>query len=180
MNFDGVFFNYIFPTLFMVLFIFWAYCIWFFNKYDKNTNQLLLLLFINVYYAPIYFFRMKRIRSEIEIQKISDEIYDSEFIELSRVGIIDTIALWTIDCNTIQITTEELFQQWVDFYKIDQAIINEAFNDFEKEILNTFNNAIEVSMQKHTAGYPDIVKFQESNDWQVINKLAVNIINKIN
>jgi len=182
-NFDSVFFDKVFPVLISIGMILWIYCIWFLNKYDKNTNRLLMLLILNFYYVPFYLFRIKRIRKENRIKAISEEIYDSDFIELSRNSIIDTIGLWTSKEKQLEnqesesdfSKLQELIQQWVDFYRIDKKIIDEAFNDSEKELLKTFDNSVSICIEKFGDDFPKLNEFQKTNDWKVLNQLAIEI-----
>jgi hypothetical protein len=186
-NFDSVFFDKVFPVLISIGMILWIYCIWFLNKYDKNTNRLLMLLILNFYYVPFYLFRIKRIRKENRIKAISEEMYDSDFIELSRNSIIDTIGLWTSKEKQLEnqesesdfSKLQELIQQWVDFYRIDEKIIDEAFNDSEKELLKTFDNSVSICIEKFGDDFPKLDEFQKTNDWKVLNQLAIEIKKEI-
>jgi hypothetical protein len=179
----GVFFDVIFPIILSVGMILWFYCIWFLNKYDKNTNRLVLLLILNIYYVPFYLFRISKIKKENRIKAISEEIYDSEFIEMSRSSIIESLELWTsktrqqdyqkadYDINL----TQELFQQWNTVYQIDNKILEEAFIDSERELLKTFDKSIMTSTEKFSDSFPTLDEFQNTNDWKVLNKLAIEI-----
>jgi len=186
-NFDSVFFDKVFPVLISIGMILWIYCIWFLNKYDKNTNRLLMLLILNFYYVPFYLFRIKRIRKENRIKAISEEMYDSDFIELSRNSIIDTIGFWTSKEKQLEnqesesdfSKLQELIQQWVDFYRIDEKIIDEAFNDSEKELLKTFDNSVSICIEKFGDDFPKLDEFQKTNDWKVLNQLAIEIKKEI-
>ena len=184
---DSIFFHIIFPFLLSVAMILWIYCIWFLNKYDKDTNRLIMLLFLNLYYVPFYLFRIKRLRKENRIKAISEEIYDSEFIEISRNSIIENLELWASkerqlafqspenDLNPLQ----ELFQQWEYTYRIDNEIIKEAFGESEIELLKTFDESISKCIEKLNDDFPSLVEFQETNDWKVLNHLAVEIKKEI-
>ena len=185
--FDSFFFDKIFPILLSVGMILWVYCIWFLNKYDKNTNRLIMLLVLNIYYVPFYLFRIKRIRKENRIKAISEEMYDSDFIKMSRNCIVETIGLWT--SKEIQLEyqesesnlnhLQELIQQWEDFYRIDEKIIGEAFSDSEKELLLTFDKSITICIEKFGDNFPKLNEFQNTNDWKVLNQLAIEIKKEI-
>ena len=184
---DSIFFHIIFPFLLSVAMILWIYCIWFLNKYDKDTNRLIMLLVLNLYYVPFYLFRIKRLRKENRIKAISEEIYDSEFIEISRNSIIENLELWASkerqlafqspenDLNPLQ----ELFQQWEYTYRIDNEIIKEAFRESEIELLKTFDESISKCIEKLNDDFPSLVEFQGTNDWKVLNHLAVEIKKEI-
>ncbi len=184
---DSIFFDIIFPVILSIAMILWIYCIWFLNKYDKNTNRLIMLLVLNIYYVPFYLFRIRKIRKEIRVKAISEEIYDSDFIEMSRNSIIENLKLWTSkeiqlelqdsdnDLNLLQ----ELFQQWENNYRIDNKIIEETFNDFEKELLKTFDESIMTCNEKFKGDFPQLDEFQKTNDWKVLNQLAIEIYKEI-
>ncbi|HLN53656.1 MAG TPA: hypothetical protein VK212_08100 [Lentimicrobium sp.] len=184
---DNFFFDYIFPVLLGIGMILWFYCIWFLNKYDKNTNRLVMLLFLNIYYVPFYLFRIRRIKKENRIKALSEEIYDSDFIEMSRNSIIETLDLWASKEKQLKFDkadnetnfTKELFQQWETVYRIDNKIIGEAFNSLETELLITFDKSITISDEKFRNDFPDINEFQNTNDWKVLNQLAIEITKEI-
>lgn len=181
--FDSQFFDILFPILLSIGMILWIYCIWFLYKFDKNTNQLTMLLILNIYYVPFYLFRVKKIRKENRIKALSEEIYDSDFIEISRNSIIENLELWSSkekqleyqelerDFNQLQ----ELFQHWENFYQIDNSIIEEAFNKSEIELLKTFDKSIKTCREKFGDGFPSLDEFQNTNDWKILNKLAIEI-----
>lgn len=187
MQMNNFFFDYIFPVILCIGMILWSYCIWFLNKYDKNTNRLIMLLFLNIYYVPFYLFRIRRIKKENRIKALSEEIYDSNFIEMSRISIIETLDLWAskekqliyhMADNEINFT-KEIFQQWETVYRIDKKIISEAFNSLETELLITFDKSISVSVEKFRNDFPDINDFQNTNDWKVLNQLATEITKEL-
>lgn len=167
--------------------ILWIYCIWFLNKYDKDSNSLILLLFLNIYYVPFYLFRIQRIKKENAIKAISEEIYDSEFIEMSRSGIIETLEFWTSKEKQLDYQksesdvnlSQELFKQWNNVYRIDNKIVKEAFIDSERELLRTFDNSIVTVSEKFNDYFPGIAEFQNTNDWEVLNKLAIAITKEL-
>jgi hypothetical protein len=180
--FDSVIFEIVFPIILSIVMIIWIYCIWFLNKYDKNTNRLIMLLILNIYYVPFYFYRIKRINKENRIKALSEEIYDSDFIEISRNSIIENLELWSSKEKQLEYhgsesdlnQLHELFQQWENYYQIDKKIIEEAFNDTERELLKAFNKSIMTCQQKFD-DFPQLDDFQNTNDWKVLNQLAIEI-----
>lgn len=184
---DSIVFDIIFPVILSIAMILWIYSIWFLNKYDKNTNRLIMLLVLNIYYVPFYLFRIRKIKKEIRVKAISEEIYDLDFIEMSPNSIIENLKLWTSkeiqlelqdsdnDLNLLQ----ELFQQWENNYRIDNKIIEEAFNDSEKELLKTFDESIMTCNEKFKGDFPQLDEFQKTNDWKVLNQLAIEIYKEI-
>ena len=128
---NDIFFDIIFPILLSIAMILWFYCLWFLNKYDKNTNRLIMLLLLNIYYVPFYLFRIRRLKNEYRIKAISEDIYDSKFIKMSRSSIIETLELWTSKERQLDLQetendvnlAQELFQQWDAMYRIDGRIL---------------------------------------------------------
>ena len=187
LNMSDEVFHIVFPTILGIGMILWIYCLWFAYKYDNSSKALIMLFFLNIYYVPFYMFRINRIKKENRIKRLSEEIYDSEFLELSRLGIIDSLKFWASKSRQIESQksneeeniTNDLFQQWEDFYRIDNRIINEAFNKSEKELLESFDKSILISQEKFKNDYPKLTEFQKTNDWQILNRLAVEIIKEM-
>jgi len=184
---NDIFFETIFPIFVVIGMILWFYCIWFYHKYDKNTNRLIFLLFFNVYYVPFYLYRIKDLKRENKIKALSEEIFDSEFINQSRLSIIEVVELWASPKDQLENLQadnqvniiEELFTQWNDFYRIDNNIIEEAFAEFEIELLEAFNKSLLLSQEKFSDIYPELDDFQKTNDWKVLSKLAFEILKEI-
>ena len=185
---SNVFFNSGFFTILLIIAMsLWIYCLYFFNKYDKNPNKLVMLLILNIYYIPFYLFRIRKLRKENRIKAMSEKVYDFDFIKMSRTSIIEVVELWAFseeeqiklqeetDINLLQ----ELFDQWADMYRIDDKIIKEAFTDFEIQLLETFDKTIITVNEKFTNSFPLITEFQKTNDWKVLNQLAKEIIKVI-
>jgi len=184
---DNEVFHIVFPTVLSIGMILWFYCLWFAFKYDNSTKALIMLCFLNIYYVPFYLFRIKRIKKENRIKGLSEEIYDSEFLELSRLGIIDSLKFWTSkdgqiesqESNEDENITIDLFQRWKDFYRIDNKIINEIFSESEKELLASFDKSLLICEEKFKGNYPKLTDFQKTNDWQILNRQSIGIINEI-
>jgi hypothetical protein len=184
---NDIFFDVIFPILLMIGMVLWFYCIWFHSKYDKNSNKLVLLLFFNVYYIPFYLYRIKELKKENRIKALSEEIFDAKFIEQSRSGIIAVIEMWASSKDQLAYLqaedeiniVEELFTQWDDYYRIDNKIIEEAFKDSEIEMLEAFDGSLLSSQSKLGAIFPELDEFQKTNDWNVINKQAIEILKEM-
>lgn len=184
---NDIFFDIIFPILLSIAMILWFYCLWFLNKYDKNTNRLIMLLLLNIYYVPFYLFRIRRLKNEYRIKAISEDIYDSKFIKMSRSSIIETLELWTSKERQLDLQetendvnlAQELFQQWDAMYRIDGRILQQAFSELDNELLKTFDKTLIISNEKFGDSFPDINEFQKTNDWRVLNQLAIEIIKKI-
>lgn len=177
-----------------VFFVIWLissglilYCIMFAIKHDKYSSSIFLLLFLNIFYVPFYLSRMKKIKIENSLKVKNEEIPDKEFISYSRQSIIDVLQFWSSkeeqliyqetykDINT----TEDLFVQWENFYRIDKKIIKEAFAENERVLIETFDKSISSSMKNLENKYPSIDKFQNSKDWKHLNDIALNITNEL-
>jgi hypothetical protein len=184
---NGIFFDILIPVLAVIGMILWVYCFWFHSKYDKDTNKLILLLVFNLYYLPFYLYRIKQLKRELQIKALSEEIFDSEFIEQSRLSILDVLRLWASSKSELELLqnendiniVEEMFSQWNDFYRIDTKIIKEAFQESEMRILEAFDQSLLLAQEKYSGTYPDLAAFHETNDWQVLNQMANEIVNEI-
>jgi hypothetical protein len=55
----------------------------------------------------------------------------------------------------------------------------EAFNDSERELLQAFDNSITISKEKIGDDFPELDEFQNTNDWKVLNQLAIEIHKEI-
>ncbi|NOU58508.1 hypothetical protein [Marinifilum caeruleilacunae] len=184
---NGIFFDILIPVLVVIGMILWVYCFWFHSKYDKDTNKLILLLVFNLYYLPFYLYRIKQLKRELQIKALSEEIFDSEFIEQSRLSILDVLRLWASSKSELELLlnendiniVEEMFSQWNDFYRIDTKIIKEAFQESEMRILEAFDQSLLLAQEKYSGTYPDLAAFHETNDWQVLNQMANEIVNEI-
>ena len=173
-------------VLWIAIMTIWVYCIWFHNKYDKNTNRLILLIFFNVYYVPFYLFRIKKIRKENRIKALSEEIYDTEFIDMTRQSVINTLKLWSSKEKQIRFQMDlersdhkELIMEWIAVYNIEERVLEEAFNETEQNLLNTFNHTIRVLDEKKETNQLSIEEFQNTNDWNVTNKMAIEVLKVI-
>lgn len=169
--------------------ILWGYCIWLHQKYDKSTNTLLLLLFLNIYYIPFFLFRVKKLKKEkeeeIQINKIAENIYDVDFIQTTRKSIIENLYLWHSLSEEEMIITEyenstiEFFNQWIILFHIDKNLLKESFSEFEIKLLNTFDKAISVSFEKIKSDFPELTTYRKTNDWKILSELAENITKTI-
>lgn len=185
--FSSWIFDTILPIFMFILTSVWVCSLWLHHKYDKDINYLVLLIIGNVYYAPFYLLRIRKIKKENKIKSLSEEIYDSNFIKLSKTGVIQTLKLWASEKEQIESQKSdiesqyplELFQQWDNFYQIDNKILQEAFNEFERDILKTFDESLQTCREKYADDFPELEVFQRTNDWYILNELAVNIIKEL-
>jgi hypothetical protein len=180
-------FDIVLPVFIGIAMILWIYCLWFANKYDKKANSLIFLFFLNIYYVPFYLYRINKIKKLNKLVNTSEDIIDSEFIEQTRIGIIDIIGLWASrelqldyqESDKERNLSEDLFIQWIDLYRIDFKVINESFSDTEKEFLKKFDKTLEVSLKKLNNEFPMLIDFKKTNDWKVLNNMANQIVENI-
>jgi hypothetical protein len=156
---------------------------WFANKYDKDPNSTRFLFLFNLFYVPIYLQRMRILKNAQKIEKIGEKIYDHEFIQQSRIMILDIIALWSSKDLQLSLSdnfednrvTYELFNQWNDAYNIDKKIIKEAFIDYEIDMLQNFNSTLLICLGKIKDKDISIKDFQNTDDWEILNRMALKI-----
>jgi hypothetical protein len=175
----------------------WGYCIWFLYRYDRYSKSIFPLFFLNILYAPIYYYRVKIKKRPLKnkINKPNEEIEtedknmsDDEFVDLTRKNIFGVIDLWASKENQLeyqknvpiaQVSTE-LFCQWEDFYLLDSDDFKQAFNVEELKILSEFDNALKEIVDKTQQTLPVIDEFIETDEWRMMNSKAIEILKKIN
>lgn len=188
--------NFTFSFLNTVAVFHWGYCIWFLFKYDRYSKSVIPLFFLSVWYAPIYYYRVKikkrPLRNKVSkpVEPVTEDysISDSEFIELTRDNIINVLNLWASKTDQLvlqqsipkgEITTE-LFDYWCDYSMADSEVINESFNPKEIDLLSEFNRRISNIGNKYKGEFPDIEEFQKTPDWYSLTQLAKEISRNLN
>ncbi len=184
-------YNFAMTLLSMTVFFHWGYCIWFLFKYDRYSKSIFPLFFLNAFYAPIYYYRVKirkrplrnKIRTET-VEQVDNGMNESEFIELTRKNIIGVIQLWSSKEEQLDYqksvpfaqVSNELFGQWDDFYTPDTEVIKEAFSSTELELLSKFDIRLtEIAKVLHgNIAYIDT--FIETTEWKELNLLATEIL----
>jgi len=167
---------------------FWIYCIWFLFKYDKYSKSILPLFFLNVIYAPVYYYRVKikkrPLRNKINWteghQQEDHSITETEFKKLTRENIIEILKLWASkeeiieyqNSNPTAQVSSDLFEQWNDFYTPDSEIMNESFTQQELDLLEKFDSQLMETAKKFNGEIPQIKDFIETTDWYKLNSLA--------
>ena len=180
----------------LVIVTFWAYCLWFYMKYDSRSNKWFALLFFNWIYAPIYYYDVKikkrplmGLDSDIkEPESTDNEITETEFIELTRQNVFGVIDLWSSKESQIDYQKDvpiaqvsaELFCQWEDFYYPDSGDFKLAFSNDELEILAEFDKALNETADKTPENPPQIEEFIKTQEWTDMNKKAIEIRDKLN
>ncbi|MBN1988041.1 MAG: hypothetical protein JW783_01420 [Bacteroidales bacterium] len=180
-----------------VVFFHWLYCIWFLFKYDRHSKSIFPLLFFNVIYAPIYFYRVRikkrPLRKKINKPKQDIETEDmsttaDEFEDLTRNNVFGVIDLWASEKSQLDYQKDvpiaqvsaELFCQWDDFYYPDSSDFKQAFSKVELEILAEFDKALNETVDKTPENPPQIDVFIKTQEWIDMNKKAIEIKNKLN
>jgi len=51
--------------------ILWSYCIYFYYKFDKYSSSGIMLIFFNVFYSPLYFYKVIWKKKRAVINKIN-------------------------------------------------------------------------------------------------------------
>ncbi|WP_340114201.1 hypothetical protein [Maribellus mangrovi] len=181
------YFEPIFLIIWLIAFASIVYCIWFAIRYDKDSNQIFLLVALNALYLPFYFSRMKKIKTEMAIKAESEGVLDSDFLQATKFGVLDILDVWASKERQINFQksvpesniTKLLFEEWDNYFKIDSSILNEAFTEREIELLNSFDQAITRCFEKIKDEIPSLKEFQETNDFNVLNSVALKIKNEI-
>jgi hypothetical protein len=74
----------------------------------------------------------------------------------------------------------ELFCQWDDFYHPDDNEFKKVFNSNERSILAEFSQIIEEVSEKTPKDLPYISDFVKSNEWAIVNQVAIETLQKLN
>lgn len=173
------------------VFFHWGYCIWFLFKYDRYSKSIFPLFFLNAFYAPIYYYRVKikkrPLRNKIntvKAEQVDNSMNEDEFIELTRKNIVGVIQLWSSKEEQLEYqksvpiaqVSNELFMQWTDFYTPDAEVIKEAFTSTELELLTKFNIRLTEIAKVLNGNIAYIDKFIGTNEWKELNLLASEIL----
>jgi len=189
--------NMTFLILSLAVVFHWGYCIWFLYKYDRYSKSIFPLFFLNVLYAPIYYYRVKIIKRPLrnkinkpkeEIDTEDKSISDDEFVDLTRKNVFGVIDLWASKENQLEYqknvpiaqVSDELFCQWEDFYLSHSDDFKQAFNDEELKILLEFDIVLKETIDKTPQNLPEINEFVETDEWKMMNSKAIEIKKKIN
>ncbi|MCU4165276.1 hypothetical protein [Carboxylicivirga caseinilyticus] len=185
----------------MAIFIFYfvLYCFWFWYKFDRYSHAILLLFFLNTFYAPYYFYQVKikkrplknkKPKEEyvpfIKIEK-GEEIEESDYGELTRKSLIGIVELWSNKDEQLNYQkenpdfniTEELFVQWEDLFS-QWENISMFFTKEEQDQLVEFDIAIKSSQASLKPLYPPWDIFMKQSEWNTINKIAIRISAHLN
>lgn len=186
--------NMTFSILTLPVLFHWGYCIWFLFKYDRYSKSIFPLFFLNVIYAPIYYYRVKIKKrplrdkinkpQEIETETEDKSISEEEFIKLNRDNIIGVLKLWSSKEEQLEYqksvpisqVSSELFGQWDDFYTADSDVLTEAFNEHELDLLSKFDLELTNIGEKIKGGIPLIEEFIKTSEWKKLNLLAQEIL----
>ncbi|MCW3788918.1 hypothetical protein [Plebeiibacterium sediminum] len=184
-----------FSFLNIVAALHWVYCFWFLFKYDRYSKSIFPLFFLNVLYAPIYYYRVKIIKRPLrnkvnkpeEIIKEENVINEQDFNELTRGSIIATFNLWASGSEQLKLrdiynsseVSNALFDYWNDYSMNDDDTLKKAFNPEEIELLAEFDKEISSVENHYSRNFPPIEKFMETKEWKTIHLKAVDILRKI-
>lgn len=173
-----------FAGIYIVILCIWIYCILFAIKYDRNSYSLLLLFVLNAFYIPFYLYRIRRIKKE---NSEVEEHLDFDYIKSTRESIIEILEIWSSkevqfniqESDSLINVSEELFQQWQDFYKTYIEAFKYAFTESEKKLLIEFNDTLTERLLRIGNNFPTLNEFQNSAEWKDINSFAKRIVNEL-
>ena len=173
----------------------WILCLRFWYKNDKYSKAIFLLIFLHLAYSPFYYYQVNikkrplknKLDDNIIFQEVNQPLINNEINNITRNSLLNLIELWSSKEEQIEFqeqnkevnATEELFQQWVDFYLKDSETIKESFNDKEIDMLNNFNDEIINIKNKLKGTYPILQYFLKMEEWIELNKLAQRIITDV-
>ncbi|RIJ46728.1 hypothetical protein D1614_17525 [Maribellus luteus] len=193
---DRAMFNLIAMPLNFIIVFFWGYCIWFLFKYDKYSKSIFPLFFFNMFYAPIYYYRVKIKKRPLRntINKPESKtpsanlIEESDFEKMTRESIMGILELWSSKVEQIKYqesqadinVTEELFQQWNDLFIVDSKEIRETFSNQEFALLVQFDKQIHDNYEKLNQNFIELNDFVETDEWKELNLLATKIFKELN
>jgi len=193
---DRAMFNLIAMPLNFIIVFFWGYCIWFLFKYDKYSKSIFPLFFFNMFYAPIYYYRVKikkrPLRNTInkpESKTPSDNlIEESDFDKLTRESIIGILELWSSKVEQLKYqkshadinVAEELFQQWKELFLTDSEELKQVFSIQEFKLLTQFDKVVCESYEKFNGNFMTLNEFVETIEWKELNLLATKILKELN
>ena len=169
-----------------------GYCFWFLFKYDRYSKSIFPLFFLNVIYAPIYYYRVKikkrplrnKVNKPQEKLQEDNSISDQEFTELTRENIIGILKIWASKAEQVELQestpsiniSSELFEYWCDYSMADSEVLNEAFNTKEIELLSRFDSEISNVEKMYDGSFIQIEEFQKTSEWNKLNQLAEEIL----
>ena len=189
-------FMYIFNCLTFFSFINWIFCIRFWYKNDKYSKAIFALFFLNVIYAPFYFYQViikkRPLRNEIDSSNVDTQKYENaidqkDFVELTRNNIFEIIELWSSKEKQLAYqasvpiadVTSELFCQWADSYTPEYVDFRLAFKKIELCLLSEFDKELNFISEKTPNLLPEINNFIETAEWKTLNDKAKDILIKI-
>jgi hypothetical protein len=172
-----------------------VYCIWFLFKYDRYSKSIIPLFILNIFYAPIYFYRVKikkrplrnKIKEPTKQTNNETSIVESDFKSLTRDSILVILELWSSSREQLELqklqpdfnVSEDLFLHWSELYVVDSEIIKESFSFDELNQLAKFNNLIKESSEKLNGNIPMLKDFIDTDVWRDLNSLAKLTLNEI-
>jgi hypothetical protein len=180
----------------LIAFFHWGYCIWFLFKYDRYSKSIFPLLFLNMLYAPFYYYRVKikkrPLRNKVNIPEEKEQeseqedhsISDQEFLDLTRENIIRILRIWSSKLEQLELqkvtqganVTSELIEYWSDYSLADIEVLNEVFIEDELEMLSRFGLEISNAENVYNGSFPEIEEFQKTTEWKKLNLLAEEIL----
>lgn len=124
---------------------------------------------------------------QLTLKKMS-EIDDLEIANSIRQNVLQILELWACKEKQLEYQAKvpianvpaELFNQWEDdFYHPESNHFKIAFEEKEREILAYFDKSLKYISDKTSTDLPDIIEFIKTKEWDVINRAAIEVLEKI-
>ena len=117
------------------------------------------------------------------------EIDDKELAKRIRQNVLSILDLWSSKEEQLEYqrnvpiaqVSAELFCQWADdFYHPESTQFKMAFDEKEREILADFDKTFNHISEKTPNDLPYIDDFVKTKEWEVVNRAALETLEKIN
>ena len=194
--FESDTFMYIFNGLTFFSFINWIFCLRFWYKNDKYSKAIFGLFFLNVIYAPFYYYQViikkRQLRNKLDSPNVDAEKYENaidqnDFVGLTRKNIFELIELWSSkdkqldyqESVPIADVSSEMFCQWDDSYTPKSVDFRQAFTEVELGLLSEFDKELNIISEKTPNRLPEIREFIETEEWTTLNDKAKDILTKM-
>lgn len=161
----------------------WFYCLWFWRKFDRYSRSGLLLFFLQMLYAPVYYYQVKiqkrPLHGKIEQPENTclfgqkEDLNETEMVQSTRDNILDILQAFQSDLDNSDAIIEQL-SCWDDFVQPNDQYFKTAFEPYEQAVLKNFGDQLNVLRMKFLqADLSDI------SMWQEVQQLATLTLKKL-
>ena len=173
----------------------WIYCLWFQSKFDKYSGALIWLIILNALYAPFYYYEViikkRPLKGSLKQPELTtayeDSIDEKDYHQLMKSGITEVLQMWASkeeqqklqNLNQEINLTEELFTQWNDYDLSNLKSLNEVFAINERLALKQFDKTLKQIEKSLKRDYPGFSEFIETEEWNTVNKSALETLSKL-